>query len=125
MVGQKPTRSEASERWTKHVRKEFNSEVKRAIDGAIFGIVGQDVLRALYESLKRNYDITSDEIPYRLDTVFDTLEHTFGVIGARTLSRAIAKRLYYSLNIPFTERENYRLQDYLEEAKKILRLQEE
>ena len=119
----KTTQSEASERWTAYVTKEFNREAKRAIDGAIFGIVGQDVLRALYKHLKEHYDITPDEIPYRLDTVFETLEHTFGVRGARTLSRAIAKRLYFSLNLQFVETENYRLQDYFKQAKKELRLQ--
>ena len=116
-------RTEASERWIAHVAKEFNIEVKRAVDGAIFGIVGQDVLRALYEHLKEHYDITPDEIPYRLESVFETLEQTFGVQGARTLSRAIAKRLYLRLNLQFVETEDYRLQDYLEQAKKELRLQ--
>ncbi len=103
--------------------EEFNSEVKRAIDGTIFGIVGQDVLRSLYKHLEKNYDITPDEVPYRLETVFETLERTFGVKGARTLSRAIARRLYYRLNLQFVETENYRLQDYMEQAKKELLLE--
>jgi len=119
---EKPTRSEASEKWREHVTKEFNSEFKYAFDSAVFGIVGQDVLRSLYQYLKKHYSITSDEIPYRTDTVFTTLEQTFGVKGARTLSRAIAKRLYYRLNLQFVETENYRLQDYLEQAKKELGL---
>jgi hypothetical protein len=114
--------SEASKSWAAHVTKEFNNEVKRAIDGAIYGIVGQDVLRALYEHLKEHYDVTPDEVPYRLDTVFETLEQTFGVKGARTISRAISKRLYYRLNLQFVETENFRLQDYLEQAKKQLAL---
>jgi len=122
---EKPTKEDASKQWTAHVTKEFNSEVKHAIEGAIYGIVGQDVLRSLYKHLKEHYDITPDEIPYRLDTVFETLERTFGVQGARTLSRAIAKRLYYRLNLQFVETENYRLQDYLEQAKNELRLQKE
>ena len=115
----------ASKAWTTYVTKELNNEVKYAVDSAIFGIVGVDVLRALYKHLREHYDITPDEIPYRLDTVFDTLEQTFGVKGARTLSRAIAKRLYYRLNLQFVETENYRLQDYLEQAKKELRLQKD
>jgi len=119
---EKTSRSEASEKWREHVTKEFNRGVKYAFDSAIFGIVGQDVLRSLYQHLKEHYDITPDEIPYRTETVFDTLEHTFGVTGARTLSRAIAKRLYYRLNLQFVETENYRLQDYLEQAKKELGL---
>ncbi len=100
--------------------KEFNDEVKRAIDGAIYAIVGQDVLRSLRNHLKTHYDITPDEIPYRLDTLFETLEHTFGLSGARTLSRAIARRIYYRYNIDFIVKDGYKLQDYLEDAKQIL-----
>ena len=122
---EKPTRAEASEKWKEHVTKEFNNEFKQAFDGAIFGIVGQDVLRSLYTHLKDHYDITPDEVPYRLDTVFETLELAFGVKGARTISRAIAKRLYRRLNLQFVETENYRLQDYLEQAKKDLQLRPE
>jgi hypothetical protein len=98
---------------------------ERCIDGAIFGIVGQDVLQALYKHLEKQYDITHDEVPYRLDTVFETLEQTFGVKGARTLSRAIARRLYFRLNLQFVETQNYRLQDYMEQAKKELLLQKD
>ncbi len=44
VVDEKTTRAEASKIWTTHVAKEFNVEVKRAVDGAIYGIVGKDVL---------------------------------------------------------------------------------
>ena len=124
-VVEKPTQSEASKIWIAHLTKEFDSEVKRCVAGAIYGIMGQEVLEALYKHLKKQYDITPDEIPYRLDSVFETLEETFGAKGARTVSRAIAKRLYYRLNLQLIETENYRLQDYIEEAKKELRLQKD
>ena len=77
--------------------------------------MGKDVVGSLY---KQSDDIAPDEIPYRTDTLFETLEHTFGVTGARTLSRAIARRLYSQMGIRFIELPNYRLQDYLEQAKK-------
>ena len=116
--------SQASKSWAEHVVKEFNNEVKRSVDGTIYAIVGRIVLRALYTHLNEHYDITPDEIPYRLDSPFATLEHTFGVKGARTISRAIAKRLYYRVNLQLVEIENYRLQDYIEQAKKELLLPE-
>ena len=117
------TRSEASRKWKEHVVKEFDSEVKRSIESAIYGTVGGGVLKALYKHLKEQYNISPAEIPYRLDAVFETLEQTFGVKGARTLSRAIAKRLNFRLNLQFVEKDDYRLQDYVEQAKKQLRLQ--
>ena len=119
---QKTLQLQASKSWAEHVAKEFNSEVKRAVDGAIYGIVGQDVLRTFHAVLKEQYNINPNEIPFHPVTVFDTLEHTFGAKGARTISRAIAKRLCYRLNLQFAEMDNYRLQDYLEQAKKELRL---
>ena len=103
--------------------KEFNSETKRAVEGAIYGIMGRDVLKAFHELLKERYHLTPDEIPHRVDAVFEILEHTFGYKGARTISRVIAKRLYYRLNLQFVARPDYRLQDYLEQAKKELKLQ--
>lgn len=100
--------------------KEFNDEVKRAIDDAISTVLGQQVLKALYDHLKGHYDITSDEVSYRLDTLFDTLEKTFGFKGALTLSRVIAKRVYARMGLRFIELPDYRLQDYLEQAKEQL-----
>jgi hypothetical protein len=101
---------------------EFNEEVKRAIDGAIFGLVGQGVLQSLYKHLKDHYDITPNDVPMRLDTLFETLEHVFGVTGARTIGKAIARRLYFRFNLQFVDAQNASLQDYLQQAKKELRL---
>jgi acetylornithine deacetylase/succinyl-diaminopimelate desuccinylase-like protein len=100
-----------------HNTKEFNDEVKLAIDDAISTILGPQVVKALYFHLKEHYDITSDEIPYRLDTLFDALEKTFGVKGALTLGRVIARRFYARMGLKFVELGNYKLQDYLEDAK--------
>ncbi len=99
---------------------EFNNEVKRAIDDTISSVVGQQVLKAVYDHLKDHYGITGDEVPYRLATLFDTLEQTFGFKGALTLSRVIARRVYAKMGLRFIELPNYRLQDYLEQAKKQL-----
>lgn len=96
---------------------EFNDEVKRAIDETISTVLGEQVLKALYEHLKKQYDVTSDEIPYRLDTFSKTLEDTFGVKGALTLSRVIARRVYARIDLQFVELGNYNLQDYLQDAK--------
>jgi hypothetical protein len=99
---------------------EFSDEVRRAIDDAIRGIVGVNVLQSLHKHLKNRYDITPEEIPYRLDTLFQTLEYTFGVAGAGTLAKAIANRIYLKYNLQFPETHGYTLQEYLEQAKKQL-----
>jgi len=101
---------------------EFNDEVKLAIDDTISAVVGRQVLNAVYDHLKEHYDVTESEVPYRLDTLFDTLEGTFGFKGALTISRVIARRVYTRMGLRFIELPNYRVQDYLEQAKKELLL---
>ena len=86
----------------------------------LLSIVREQVLTSLYKYLNDQYGISTDEIPYRLDTFFETLERTFGVRGVRTLVRAIARQLFFRYNLRFVEAKNYRLQDYLEDAKKEL-----
>ena len=102
--------------------KEFNDEVRFAIDSAVFGLMGQGVLSSLYRHLKDQYDITPEKVPSRLDILFETLERIFGEAGARTIGKAIARRFYFRMGLKFMEAENLRLQDYLELAKKELGL---
>ena len=76
--------------------------------------------KAVYGHLRDHYSITEDELPYRLDTLFITREGTFGFKGARTISRAVARRFYLRMGLKFNENPDYRLQDYLETARKQL-----
>ena len=99
---------------------EFNAEVKEAIDKTILDILGEDVRESLYTHLQRHHRISADEVPYRVDTLFEVFQRTFGVAGARTLTGVIAKRIYLKFNLPFTKSPSYRLQDYLERAKSVL-----
>ena len=62
----------------------------------------------------------AEELASRLDILTGVLESTFGPTGARTIGRAIAKRLYWKLGIQFPQRDEYKLQDYVEEAKRHL-----
>jgi hypothetical protein len=100
--------------------KENNGEVKYAIENAIFTLLGQTVLFSLYKHLKDNYSISPDEIPDHLETFVKTLERTFGMRSARTIERAIAKRFYFRHGLEFVEVDGYRLQDYIEDAKRQL-----
>ena len=101
-------------------RKEFNDEVRFAINSSVFGLVGDQVLKALYAHLKEYHGIAAEEIPYRLNTLLATLEETFGVAGVKTIGRAIAKRFYFRMGLEFFDEPNYSLEDYLEHAKKLL-----
>ena len=94
--------------------------MQRAIDGVICGITGPDVLSSLHTYLETQYGITPDELPYRTDTLFEILEQAFGVLSAKALTKSIAREVYYRHNIDFRVIDGYTLQDYLEEAKRVL-----
>ena len=99
---------------------DFNGKLRAAIDETIIDLLGKSVLAALQDHLLKHYAVTPDEIPYRLDTMFESLERVFGVTGARTIGWTIARKLYLKIGLPFVEHENYRLEDYIEDAKKML-----
>jgi hypothetical protein len=101
---------------------DLNSALRQAIDETIFVLLGQSVLESLYRVLDEKYSVASDELPYRLDTMFQVLENTFGLRGSGTIERAITRSFYWKIGLQLKETEGYKLQDYVEEAKKKLAL---
>lgn len=99
---------------------DFDGKLRAAIDETIDDVLGKGVLGALHEHLAKRYDVTLDEIPYRLNTVFESLEVVFGVRGASAMGLMIARRFYSKIGLRFVHDENYGLEDYLQQAKKIL-----
>ena len=95
----------------------FNAVLSSAIDGTIQEFLGFNTLKALQNELKTKHDISRDELPYRIRTMFDILETKFKVRGAQTMGPLIAERFYMKLGLPFHSHEAYRLVDYIEEAK--------
>ncbi len=99
---------------------DFNAILVRCVQDAVAEVLGRDVANAMFVQMFENYDITKEEVPYRLETFFCILEGAFGYKGSRVLSRVIAKKLYASLSIRFHEKPEKRLTDYVEEAKKTM-----
>ncbi len=95
---------------------DFNKELVRSIDETIANLLGQSVVPAFHEHLRKFYDITDDEIPYRISTVSASLQRTFG-LSFKTIEKAVAKRFYFNLNLEFAEKTGHGLLDYVEEAK--------
>ena len=99
---------------------DFDRKLRAAIDETIVDVLGGRVLGALHEHLTKNYDVTLDQIPYRLNTLFETLEVVLGVRGASAMGWMIAKRFYSKIGLRFVRNENYRLDDYFQQAKRTL-----
>lgn len=100
--------------------RDFNGTLKKAIDEAIIGVFGSGVHETLYRILTEKHSVTSDEVLYRLETLFEVLENGLGHVGSRTVSRSIARLFYSKLGLQFVVNPEWRLQDYVEEAKKNL-----
>jgi hypothetical protein len=103
---------------TSNPEREFNAKLLKSIDQTLTDLLGQAVLEALHQHLRELYDVIPDEVPYRLETLFEVLEYTFGVTSTKTIGRAIARDFYARIGLRFTETENYSLRDYVEQAKK-------
>ena len=99
---------------------QFNEILVKSIDRAITELLGEKVLATLYQHFAEHYDITREEIPYRLDTLYTALDQTFGFKAARTLEHHIAKRLSNEISIPLPESSDYTLQTYLQKAKELV-----
>jgi hypothetical protein len=99
---------------------DFTAQVVLAIDGTVRELLGQKILDTLHDHLRTRHDISPEELPYRLDTLYDALEKVSGVFGAKTIGHQVAKNLYVGLGLHFVETENYTLHDYIEQAKRTL-----
>jgi hypothetical protein len=99
---------------------DFHEKLQATIDDTITHLLGESVNEILREHLTKEYDLTPDKIPYRLDTFVDVLDIVFGVAGSRTIGWAIARDFSTKIGLRFVESENFRLQDYLDQVKKTI-----
>lgn len=104
---------------------DFNGTLTKAIDEAIKGLLGRDVLESFYNHLDFFGGIKRDELPYHIDVVFHVFEKNFGATVGNVLGRSITKNFYSKLGVEFVERPNYNLLDYVEDAKAKLGIQQE
>jgi hypothetical protein len=87
-----------------------------SIDETITALLSRTVVDALYAHLQTFHSISRDEVPYRLDTLFTTLEKLFGA-GAQTITKAIVRKFYLKLGLKFTGYPSRTLLEYVDEAK--------
>lgn len=75
---------------------------------------------SFYIALKKGYNITRDEIPYRIETVNKMLGDVFGIQELTTISKSIGYRLCEKLDLKFEEADGLQLMDYIKIAKRKL-----
>jgi len=82
--------------------------------------LGADGFELTLRVLRDKYDVNRDELPYRIDSVYQVLEDKFNVYGPKTLGTEIARKFYASLGLEFQVHDGYALSDYVEAAKSKL-----
>jgi hypothetical protein len=100
----------------------FNDALVESIDETITDLLSRAVVDALYAHLLTFRSISRDELPYRLDTLLAALEKIFGVRGAQTITKAIAKKFYLKLGVEFADNRSRTLIEYVDEAKMKLKM---
>jgi hypothetical protein len=102
--------------------REFNELLCQAIDDSFYELFGASVLSSLYATIEKHGAVAPDELSYRPETINLVLEFVFGVKGAHTIEEQIVRRFYDILELPFTNVIGYNLENYVEAARKRIRL---
>ena len=96
---------------------EFDRLLIESLDESFATILGEIPKNTLYDILKKNHAITRNRIPERLNEFTMALETIFGAAPGKVVARMIVKRLYSKLGLTYIERPDWRLPDYVSEAK--------
>lgn len=99
---------------------DFTKALLESIDEAVRSLFSQQVVAALHSNLRHKRAITPEALPDQLPTLHTVLEKYFG-LGALTVERAIAHRLYSKLGLTFQRIETYQLEDYVNKVKTRLK----
>jgi hypothetical protein len=96
---------------------EFDRLLVQSLDESFTAILGEIPKKTLYDGLEKNYAIARNRIPERLNELTAALETVFGTTCNKVIVRIIAEGLYSKLGLTFIERPDWRLPDYVTEAK--------
>jgi hypothetical protein len=97
------------------VTQVLNDLVFKCIDETLAEILGVTIRDAVYFKEGRR----TEELPSHVNGLFAILEKNLGSEMTRVIVLTIARKVYSELRIAFTEKPNFDLVDYVEEAKSI------
>ncbi len=98
----------------------FDEILVHCIHNTIAEVIGSRVWDTIYLHLVSTYGVTKGELPSCLESLQAVLGKALGPIGARTISRAIAKKLYAELHIDLIDKRHSKLVDYVAEARNVV-----
>jgi hypothetical protein len=99
------------------ITADFDRLLVESLDESFAAILGEIPKKTVYDVLQKNHAIARNHIPERLNEFTAALETVFGAASSRVLERIIVKGLYSKLGLTYVERPDWRLFDYVTEAK--------
>jgi len=99
---------------------EFRDALLKAVDYGLL-VFGENVRKTIYERLEGYHQIKRGEIPEKLESFHGALAGIFRS-GGSVVERLIARKFYSMLRLKFEEHENWTLVDYVNHAKKAVRI---
>lgn len=99
---------------------EFRNALLDSVDYGLL-VLGEIVRQTIYNRLESNYQIERTEIPEKLEGFHAALAGIFGRRGI-VVERLVAKKLCDRLRLKFEDHENWTIVDYVNHAKKAVRV---
>ena len=96
---------------------EFDRMLVESLNESFATILGEIPKKTVYDILEKKHNIAANRIPERLNEFTTALETLFGVTPSKAIMRIIVKTLYSKLGLTYVERPDWRLPDYVNEAK--------
>jgi len=86
-----------------------------AVDDGL-NVLGENVRHLIYYHVGKEFHVSREEIPERLEAFHEALDSIFGA-GAKIIERSIARSLYIRFGLSFKEHEDWTLVDHVNEVK--------
>jgi hypothetical protein len=96
---------------------ELDRLLVESLDESFAAILGEIPKKTLFDLLEKNRAITKNRIPEKLNEFTTAMDTVFGTTTSKVLESIIVKGLYSKLALTYIERPDWRLLDYMTEAK--------
>jgi hypothetical protein len=96
---------------------ELDRLLVESLDESFAAILGEIPKKTLFDLFEKNRAITKNRIPEKLNEFTTAMDTVFGTTTSRVLESIVVKGLYSKLALTYIERPDWRLLDYMTEAK--------
>ncbi len=96
---------------------ELDRLLVESLDESFATILGEIPKKTLFDLLEKNHVIIKSRIPEKLNEFTTAMDTVFGTTTSKVLESIVVKGLYSKLALTYIERPDWRLLDYMTEAR--------